>query len=66
MDYSRLYKGDTVLYQGSVCANSVITGNQYKVVKELPNKPKHGMIEDESGNLKLIKMGYLFAKIGGT
>lgn len=66
MDYSRLYVGDTVLYQGQVCANSVTTGSQYPVVEVVPDKPRYGFILDESGRLKLIQMGYLFAKIGGT
>ena len=65
MDYSRLYVGDQLLYQGQVCANSVTTGHTYTVVKEVAGKPTYGIIKDESGNDKLVKMGYLFAKIGG-
>lgn len=65
MDYSRLYVGDKVLYQGQTCANTVTSGQTYEVVR-LTTKPKHGIIIDDSGNDKLIQMGYLFAKIGGS
>ena len=64
MDYSRLYVGDKILYQGTTFDNTVTKGKTYEVVR-LTTKPKHGIIIDDSGNDKLIQMGYLFAKIGG-
>lgn len=65
MDYSRWYIGDEVYYQGQMCANTVFTGNTYKVVKLVPNKPRHAFILDESGREKLIQMSSLFVKVGG-
>lgn len=65
MDWSRLYKGDTVLYQGTTCANTVTKGEYYTVLRPT-EKPQYGIIIDDSGNEKLIKMGYLFAKVDET
>lgn len=65
MDYSRIYVGDQLLYQSQTCGNSVTKGSTYTVVKVLPNKPTYGIIIDDSGNEKLVKLGYIFAKIGG-
>lgn len=66
MDYSRLYVGDKLLYQSQTCGNSVTKGSTYTVVKVLTTKPTHGIILDDSGNEKLVKLGYIFAKIGGS
>lgn len=66
MDYSRLYVGDKLLYQSQTCGNSVTKGSTYTVVKVLTNKPTYGIIIDDSGNEKLVKLGYIFAKIGGS
>lgn len=66
MDYSRFYVGDTVIYQGNICANnSVIRGGEYVVVETIPNKPRHAFIQDEHGNKKLIQMSFNYAKIKG-
>lgn len=65
MDYTKLYVGDEVLYQGQLCGTgSVIRGNVYRVIKEAPKKG-FGFIIDEHGGEKLVQMGFNYAKIGG-
>lgn len=65
MDYSKWYVGDKVYFQGQTCANTVKSGNMYKVVRLVKGKPKHAFIIDDSGNEKLIQMSSLFVKVGG-
>lgn len=65
MDYSRWYIGDEVYYQHQTCANTVTNGNTYRVVKLVPNKPRHAFILDDSGREKLIQMSSFFVKVGG-